>query len=75
MLAEEGLIPFAIESRYGFHVVMVDRRIEGVALPFEYVKDRIVGYLNEKVQRKATAQYIQILIQRQENKTFYNELF
>lgn len=68
LLAEEGIIPFAIESRYGFHVVVIDRRIEGVALPFEYVQDRILGYLNEKVQRKATAQYIQILIQSAEIK-------
>ncbi|MCL1125090.1 peptidylprolyl isomerase [Shewanella surugensis] len=63
LVAEEGLIPFVIESRYGFHVVVIDRRVEGVELPFEYVKDRILGYLNEKVQRKATAQYIQTLIQ------------
>ena len=41
---------------------MVDRKIDGKALPYDYVKEKVADYLNEKVQRKATAQYIQNLI-------------
>ncbi len=50
-----------IESRYGFHVVLVDQRIEGKELPFDLVQDRIAGWLTEKVQRTAVAQYLSIL--------------
>lgn len=60
--SEAGLVNFPIESRYGFHVVVIERKIEGTPLPFEAVKLRIKEYLQDKVQRKATAQYIQTLI-------------
>ncbi|WP_448210983.1 peptidylprolyl isomerase [Colwellia sp. MEBiC06753] len=61
--AEQGLIQYPIESRYGFHIVIIDRKVAGVPLPFEYVKDKVMTYLNDKVQRKNIAQYIQQLIQ------------
>jgi len=57
-----GLASAPLESRYGVHVVYLDRRVEGKVLPFEMVKDRIADYLNEKVRRKAIAQYIHTLI-------------
>jgi len=59
---ELGLAKSPIESRYGVHVVLIDRRVEGKALPYEMVKERIADYLNEKVRRKAIAQYIHTLI-------------
>lgn len=62
--AKEGLIGYPIETRYGFHIVMVDQKIEGRALPFEYVQQQVAEYLNEKVKRKATAHYIQTLIEK-----------
>ena len=52
------------ETRYGLHVVALDRRIAGVALPFEMVRDRIASWLNEKVRRQAIKQYIAILAGR-----------
>jgi len=55
-----------IETRYGWHVVALDRRIAGVALPFEMVRDRIASWLNEKVRRHAIRQYIAILVGRAE---------
>jgi len=61
--SEEGLIEFPIETRYGFHIVIIDRKVDGRALPYDYVKDKVEEYLNDKVQRKATAQYIQTLIE------------
>lgn len=59
---DEGLASFPMESRYGVHVVEIDHREEGKLLPYEMVKQRIADYLNEKVKRKAIAQYIAALI-------------
>lgn len=61
--ANEGLLPNPVETRYGFHVVTVDRKIAGKQLPYAAVKEKIATYLNEKVERKAVAQYIHTLIQ------------
>ncbi len=57
-----GLIPAPIYSRYGVHVVKVDHRVEGQLLPFSAVQQHIADYLNEKVKRKAIAQYIEKLL-------------
>lgn len=62
--ANEGLFPSPIESRYGFHVVFIERKIAGKQLPFEQAKAKIQQYLNEKVKTKATAHYIESLIQK-----------
>lgn len=61
-LADPGLLPRAVESRYGFHLVFIERKVDGVQLPFDAVKETIANYLNEKVRMKAIAQYIQTLI-------------
>ena len=53
-----------VETRYGFHVVLLDRRIDGCEMPFEIVRERIAGWLNEKVRRAAIRQYIAILAGR-----------
>jgi len=50
-----------VETRYGFHIVRLDHRIEGQTLPFEAAHARIAEYLTESVQRRALAQYISIL--------------
>ncbi len=56
---EPGLIgPEPVASRYGFHIIRLDRKHEGRELPFELVADRIAEYLQESVQRRALAQYI-----------------
>jgi peptidyl-prolyl cis-trans isomerase C len=53
-----------IATRYGFHVIRVDRKIEGCELPFEAVATQIAGYLAESVERRAAAQYIARLAAR-----------
>jgi peptidyl-prolyl cis-trans isomerase C len=58
----EGLASAPIESRYGIHIVLIAHREEGRQLPFDMVETRIRDYLNEKVRRKAIAQYIEALI-------------
>jgi peptidyl-prolyl cis-trans isomerase C len=47
-----------VATRYRFHVVRLDRRHAGRELPFELVADRIAAYLEERVQRRALAQYV-----------------
>ncbi len=47
-----------VATRYGFHIIRLDRKHGGCELPFELVADRIAEYLQESVQRRATAQYI-----------------
>ncbi len=60
--AEPGLLPQPVESRYGYHIVHIARKVPGKLLPFNAVQQKIADYLNEKVRRKAVAQYIHTLI-------------
>lgn len=53
-----------VESRYGLHVVRLDRRIDGEMLPFDLVRERIADYLDEAVRRRAQQQYVSILAGR-----------
>lgn len=53
-----------VVTRYGLHIIQLDRKIEGRELPFELVADRIAAYLGESVRRRATAQYIARLVSR-----------
>ncbi len=51
-----------IATRYGFHVIRLDRKHEGRTLPYEVVAGRIADYLRESVRRRADAQYIARLV-------------
>ena len=55
-----------VATRYGVHVIRLERRHEGRALPFEWVRERIAAYLTERTRRTATAQYIARLVSRAE---------
>jgi len=55
------LCPVPIHSRYGYHVLRLERRIEGRQLPFAAVHNKIAAYLEERVWRQAVRQYISIL--------------
>ncbi|WP_127597434.1 peptidylprolyl isomerase [Nitratireductor alexandrii] len=58
----EGEISAApVESRFGFHVIALDRRIEGEALPFEAVAERIAAWLEASSWSKAVSHYIAVL--------------
>jgi peptidyl-prolyl cis-trans isomerase C len=52
-----GEIGPVVESRYGFHVIRLQRRVAGALLPFDAVQERIAAYLKERSQRLAIAQY------------------
>lgn len=51
-----------VATRYGFHIIRLDREHEGCLLPYEVVTGRIVDYLRESVRRRADAQYIARLV-------------
>lgn len=62
MALASGAISKVVESRYGLHIIRLDRRVEGSQLPFDVVRERIADYLRESVERRAAAQYIARLI-------------
>jgi peptidyl-prolyl cis-trans isomerase C len=65
-LAPGSLCAEPVATRYGFHIIRLDRKIEGRELPFEAVAGQIAEYLAESVRRRAVAQYIARLAARAE---------
>jgi peptidyl-prolyl cis-trans isomerase C len=63
-MAAGEIHPQPVETRYGMHVVRLDRRIEGREIPFEMVRRRIADYLDEAVRRRALSQYVSVLAGR-----------
>jgi peptidyl-prolyl cis-trans isomerase C len=56
-----GMLPHLVKTRYGFHIVAIDRRIGGDALPFAAVQAQIAEQLSAAVARRAMIQYVAIL--------------
>jgi len=56
-----GILPRLVKTRHGFHIVAVDRRVEGQRLPFDAVTQQIAGQLTARVQEKALKQYVSLL--------------
>ncbi len=63
-MAVGSIHPEPVASRYGLHIVALDRRIEGRDLPFDMVQGRIAEWMGEKVRRAAIRQYVSILAGR-----------
>ena len=60
---EAGQIaPRLIESRFGLHIVRVERRAEGRTLPFEMIQAQLAQHLTEQVRARALNQYFKILV-------------
>jgi peptidyl-prolyl cis-trans isomerase C len=53
-----------VETRYGFHVVLVDQRVDGEQLPFEVARDGIRAWLADRSLQGAIHQYISLLAGR-----------
>ncbi len=51
-----------IETRFGLHIVRVQRRFNGQKAPFELVRERIAAYLTERARERAIKQYLNLLI-------------
>jgi len=60
----EGLSDKAIESRYGFHVVNINRKIDGKQLDYDMVSDKVRGYLINSASHLAIQAYIQSLVEQ-----------
>lgn len=63
-LAPGAISPVPVKTRYGFHILRLDRKIDGADLPFEAVENLIADYLRTSVARRATAQYIARLVSK-----------
>ena len=53
-----------VATRFGFHVIALDRAVEARQLPFEAVKVRIADWLEAQAFARAVAQYVSILAGR-----------
>ncbi|MHB0776293.1 peptidylprolyl isomerase [Halomonas sp. WWR20] len=60
----EGLHNRPLASRYGWHLVWVDRRIEGEPLDYDQVADRVRHTLREQASRRALRHYLLALAER-----------
>ena len=57
-----GLLPRLVNTRYGFHVVRIERRVPGDAVPFDQAAAQIAAFLSARVRRSAMRQYVSILV-------------
>lgn len=64
MPLSEGISDKAIESRYGFHVVNINRKIDGKQLEYDMVSDKVRGYLINSASHLAIQAYIQSLVEQ-----------
>ncbi len=64
IMQPEAIHPQPVETRYGLHIVRLERRIDGRELPYEAVRQRIADYLDEAVHRRALRQYVTMLAGR-----------
>jgi len=55
------LCPVPVETDYGFHVLRVDRRIEGRSIPFADAAPVIERELGAHAWRRAVSQYVELL--------------
>ena len=56
-----GILRKLVNTRYGFHIVAVDRRIPGEQLPFDAVAGRVANELRATAEQRALAQYVRVL--------------
>lgn len=56
-----GVLPKLVTTRHGFHIISVDRRIEGRQLPFELVRDDVAAELRRRSEARALSQYVRVL--------------
>lgn len=56
-----GVLPRLVNTRYGFHVVRIERRVKGRMPPFERVAERIAALLYEQARARALRHYVALL--------------
>ncbi|MCV6603897.1 MAG: peptidylprolyl isomerase [Porticoccaceae bacterium] len=58
----QGLAQLPIATRYGYHVVCVDHKVNGETVPYEAARQKIENYLGERNHRRALSNYLQRLV-------------
>lgn len=53
-----GVLPDLVTTRFGFHVVLVARRIPGKRLPYEAAKDEVAAFLRRRGTERALGEYV-----------------
>jgi peptidyl-prolyl cis-trans isomerase C len=62
MALEEGQIcPTPVGSRYGFHVLRLDRRVIGAELPYEAIAETVALRMAAQTWQRAVSQYLRVL--------------
>lgn len=56
--AYTGLYPQLVKTRFGFHILAVDRREPGRRVPFEAAQARIAERLRGRAQQRALSEYV-----------------
>ena len=56
-----AITPVPVETRYGYHIIRLDRRIDGAELPFAMVKQGIATFLRAAATDRARALYVGML--------------
>jgi peptidyl-prolyl cis-trans isomerase C len=56
-----GVLPRLVNTRFGFHIIAVEKRSAGKQVPYPAVKSQIADRLTTQVRAKALAQYVRIL--------------
>lgn len=65
MAMEEGQIcPLPIATRYGYHVLRLDRLVRGETLPFEKAAPLVARHLRTLSWQRAVSQYLRVLAGR-----------
>ncbi|AQS41752.1 MAG: PpiC-type peptidyl-prolyl cis-trans isomerase [Candidatus Tokpelaia hoelldobleri] len=65
-----GLLKAPVETRYGYHIVNIVRKVDGSLLPFDIVHERIAAWLEAASWSRAVAQYISLLTAEADIKGF-----
>lgn len=57
----QGVLPDLVATRFGFHVVLVARRIPGRLLPFEEAREPVRAFLSQRATERALGEYVRSL--------------
>jgi peptidyl-prolyl cis-trans isomerase C len=61
-LGEGELASRLLETRFGLHILQVERKVAGTLLPFEAVRGEIAVFLDRLASQRAIHQYLHILV-------------
>ncbi|GAB3629084.1 peptidylprolyl isomerase [Pandoraea terrae] len=56
-----GIVPRLVNTRYGFHIVRIERRVKGHMPAFEAVAERIAAELYHQARQRALRHYVALL--------------